>query len=57
LKLLSKFEKAGYARHTTFGFLTASPKNLGTTLKLSCDMNMKQKVNSEIIESLENTYY
>ena len=56
LKVLSKFEKAGYARHTTLGFLTASPKNLGTTLKLSCDLSMKQETEKELVESLENTY-
>jgi protein-arginine kinase len=55
-KLLSKFEKMGYARHSTLGYLTASPKNLGTTLQLGCKMKLKTKYSSDDIESFENTY-
>lgn len=55
-KLLSKFEKMGYARHSNLGYLTASPKNLGTTLGLSCKMKLKTKHSAEDIESYGNTY-
>ena len=55
-KLLSKFEKMGYARHSTLGYLTASPKNLGTTLQLGCKMKLKTKHSADDIESIENTY-
>lgn len=56
LKLLSKFEKIGYAKHQTLGFLTASPKNLGTTLKLSTKLKLQKQHSADDLESFEGTY-
>jgi arginine kinase len=56
LKLLSKFEKMGYARHTTLGFLTASPKNLGTGLQIDSVVKLANERDSDDIESYEGTY-
>lgn len=56
-KVLTKFEKMGYARHTSLGFLTASPKNLGTTMRITCRLRLSQKRTADDIESFEGTYY
>jgi hypothetical protein len=56
IKVLSKFEKMGYARHPTLGFLTASPQNLGTTLKMSTKIELVQDHTADDLESYEGTY-
>lgn len=56
IKILSKFEKIGYARHTSLGFLTASPRNLGTTLNITCRLKLDTKHESDDLESYEGTY-
>ncbi|CAI2363990.1 unnamed protein product [Moneuplotes crassus] len=56
IKILSKFEKMGYAKHSTLGFLTASPKNLGTTLDLGVRIKLKTAQSQDNIESYEGTY-
>lgn len=33
-KVLSRFEKFGYAKDTSMGYLTTSPKNLGTAMTM-----------------------
>jgi hypothetical protein len=55
-KILSKFEKMGYARHTSLGYLTASPRNLGTTLCLTCRIQLQKKHAADDLESFEGTY-
>ncbi|CAI2364223.1 unnamed protein product [Moneuplotes crassus] len=50
IKILSKFEKMGYAKHSTLGFLTASPKNLGTTLDLGVRIKLKTAQSEDHIE-------
>ena len=56
MKILSKFEKIGYARHTSLGFLTASPKNLGTTIKITLRVKLQTKHQPDDLESFEGTY-
>lgn len=56
IKLLSKFEKMGYARHSTLGFLTASPKNLGTGIHIDAKIKLKKDHEQDDIESYEGTY-
>ena len=56
LKLLSKFEKMGYAKHTSLGFLTASPKNLGTALNIEANFKLSADKSAEDLESFEGTY-
>lgn len=56
LKTLSRFEKMGYARHTTLGFLTASPRNVGTGLGIECRVKLAKDHDAEDLESYEGTY-
>ena len=56
IKLLSRFEKYGYSRHTTLGFLTASPKYLGTGLHIDAGIELAQEKDADDIESYEGTY-
>ncbi|CAI2364299.1 unnamed protein product [Moneuplotes crassus] len=50
IKILSKFEEMGYAKHSTLGFLTASPKNLGTTLDLGVRIRLNTAQSEDHIE-------
>lgn len=56
IKVLSTFEKMGYAKHSTLGFLTASPKNLGTTLDIDLSISLQKEHSKEDLESFEGTY-
>jgi len=56
IKILSKFEKMGYAKHSFLGFLTASPKNLGTTLEMGCKIKLKTQQSEDELQSFEGTY-
>ena len=56
MKILSRFEKIGYARHTSLGFLTASPKNLGTTIKFTLRIKLQTQHQPDDLESFEGTY-
>eukprot|EP00347_Sterkiella_histriomuscorum_P011380 403372676 len=48
IKLLQTFEKLGYATDPYLGNLTASPKNLGTALKLEVDFIFENKIDHNI---------
>ena len=40
IMLLRNFEKLGFASDSQYGYLTVSPKDLGTAMKLSCTLNL-----------------
>ena len=42
IKILSKFNEIGYAKHNSLGFLTASPKNLGTAMEFYVWIKLKE---------------
>lgn len=48
IKLLQTFEKLGYATDPYLGNLTASPRNLGTALRLEVDFHFDSKVDADI---------
>lgn len=42
VKLLNTFEKIGFATDPYLGFLTVSPRNLGTAMHLECKLKLTQ---------------
>lgn len=42
-KILSNFEKLGFANSPSLGFLTASPKHLGTAMEITARLRLKTK--------------
>ena len=53
LKLLHTFEKLGFAVDPYLGNLTASPKHLGTALRLEANLRFENKLDHKIDEELQ----
>jgi protein-arginine kinase len=58
-KVMTKFEKLGFSQDNTLGFLTASPKSLGTGLELHARIhthtNMSEKTTELILKSYNSS--
>ena len=54
MKLLQTFEKLGYATDPYLGNLTASPRHLGTALRLEIAFGFETKVDSHIDQEVQD---
>ncbi len=57
IKLLQTFEKLGYATDPYLGNLTASPRNLGTSLRLEAEVIFENRtdglIDKEVSDEIE----